>query len=59
MKKTLMESFEADMQTIESLEKRAQKSVDEAVEFAASSPEPEPSELFEDIFCKRCGNVVS
>ncbi|BBG65886.1 pyruvate dehydrogenase E1 component alpha subunit [Hydrogenimonas sp.] len=59
MKKALTESFEADAETIESLERRAQKAVEEAVEFAASSPEPDAAELFENLYCKRCGNVVS
>ncbi len=59
MKSALLEKFGTDKQMVESLERRAEKAVEEAVEFAASSPEPEPAELYEDIFCKRCGNVVS
>ncbi len=59
MRSVLLEKFGTDKQMVESLERRAEKAVEEAVEFAASSPEPEPTELYEDIFCKRCGNVVS
>jgi pyruvate dehydrogenase E1 component alpha subunit len=41
------------------LSAKAQAVVEEAVEFALNSPEPEVSTLMNDIFCKECGNVVS
>ncbi|WP_457593586.1 thiamine pyrophosphate-dependent dehydrogenase E1 component subunit alpha [Hydrogenimonas sp.] len=59
LKSELLERFGCDDKMISTLEARAQKAVDDAVEFAAKSPEPELSELFDDIFCKRCANVVS
>ena len=37
---------------------KAQKVVQEAVEFAANSPEPEIEELYEDVFCKECENAL-
>ena len=44
---------------LEKLEQEAQKKVDEAVEFAKSSPEPEIKELYEDLFAQRSIHVVS
>ncbi|MEO1957982.1 MAG: thiamine pyrophosphate-dependent enzyme [Nautiliaceae bacterium] len=38
---------------------KVEKLIQEAIDFAASSPEPEIEELFEDVFCKECENVVS
>ena len=39
-------------------DRKAQQVVAEAVEFAANSPEPPLSELFEDVYCKECTNVL-
>ncbi len=44
---------------LEALKKRADAAVEDAVAFAAEAPEPELAELYEDIFCKGCANVVS
>jgi pyruvate dehydrogenase E1 component alpha subunit len=38
---------------------KVERIIQEAVEFAASSPQPQDYELFEDVFCKECENVVS
>ena len=35
------------------------KIIDEAVEFALNSPEPEDYELYENVYCKECSNVIS
>ncbi len=39
-------------------DKKAQQVVAEAIEFAANSPEPPLNELFEDVYCKECTNVI-
>ncbi len=44
---------------LDALKKRADAAVEDAVAFAAEAPEPELAELYEDIFCKGCANVVS
>lgn len=59
MKSHLVELYGVDDEMLKSLEDRAQNAVDEAIEFAAASDEPALSELYEDIFCERCANVVS
>jgi pyruvate dehydrogenase E1 component alpha subunit len=35
-----------------------EKEIEEAVEFAINSPEPEESELYTDIYCEVCKNVI-
>lgn len=40
-------------------DRKAQMEVEEAVQFALRASEPEISELYEDLFCKECSNVVS
>lgn len=42
---------------LQSVQQRAQETVDDAVAFAAAAAEPELSELFEDVFCKECVNA--
>lgn len=42
----------------EAADKRAKEVVKEAVEFAAASPEPPLFELYEDVYCKECTNVI-
>ncbi len=59
MKRELAERYGVDEAYIETLQKRAQNAVDEAVAFAAESPEPPLEELYADLFCKECANVVS
>jgi pyruvate dehydrogenase E1 component alpha subunit len=41
------------------IDKKVEKEIEEAVEFAANSPEPELEELYTDVYCKECENVVS
>jgi pyruvate dehydrogenase E1 component alpha subunit len=57
MKRYLKERFGVDDDTLEKVEERAQKAVDKAVEFAAASPEPDVTELYNHVFCKECANV--
>ncbi len=38
---------------------KIQQEIEEAVDFALNALEPEISELYEDLFCKECSNVVS
>jgi pyruvate dehydrogenase E1 component alpha subunit len=38
----------------EESDKKIAKEIEEAVEFALNSPEPDDSELFDDIFCENC-----
>lgn len=40
-------------------DKKIEQEINEAIEFAANSPEPELNELYEDVYCKECTNVVS
>lgn len=42
----------------DSADQKAQEVVQEAVEFAAASPEPNLKELYEDVYCKECTNVI-
>jgi pyruvate dehydrogenase E1 component alpha subunit len=41
------------------IDKKVEKEIQEAIEFAANSEEPELEELYEDVYCKECENVVS
>ncbi|WP_457603363.1 thiamine pyrophosphate-dependent dehydrogenase E1 component subunit alpha [Nitratifractor sp.] len=57
MKKVLKERFGLSDAEIEAMDKRAKKIVEEAVQYASESPEPELSELYDHVFCGRCANV--
>ncbi len=57
MKKVLKERFGLSDEQIEAMDKRAEKIVQEAVEYASQSPEPDVSELYDHVFCKGCANV--
>jgi len=59
MEKVLETTYGMGTEELEALKERAQQAVDDAVAFADASAEPEPKELYEDIFCKGCANVVS
>lgn len=59
MEHFMQQTYSMREEHLQSLQSRAQKVVDEAVAFAASTPEPELSELYEDIFSEGCVNVVS
>jgi len=50
MKKVLKERYMMSDEQIEALEKKAEAAVEEAVQFAAQSPEPEVDELFDHLF---------
>lgn len=41
------------------IDEKVEKEIQEAIEFAANSPEPELEELYTDVYCKECENVVS
>lgn len=43
---------------IKQIDERVEKEVKEAVQFALKSPEPEDKELYTDIFCEVCTDVV-
>ena len=59
MERFMQQTYNTTKEHLQSLQDRAQKVVDEAVAFATSAPEPELSELYEDIFSEGCANVVS
>jgi pyruvate dehydrogenase E1 component alpha subunit len=59
MEKVLRTSYGMHTEQLKALQQKAQKTVDDAVEYAAAAAEPEPAELYEDIFCEGCANVVS
>ena len=52
MKKVLKERFMMSDEQIDALEKKAEAAVEEAVQFAAQSPEPEVDELFDHLFAE-------
>jgi len=58
-KKELQQKWLCSESEIKSIEAKAQKAVDEAVEFAENSPEPELDALFESVFYEERENVVS
>ena len=53
MKKILIDRYEMSEDDINKLDKKAQDVVDEAIEFAIESPEPDVDELFDNIFVER------
>jgi pyruvate dehydrogenase E1 component alpha subunit len=59
LKKKALELGIVDEKYFQEADAKVEKVVNEAIEFAASSPEPEDYELFEDVFCKECENAVS
>ncbi len=59
LKKSLIEDFEVSESLVANLENKAKEIVDEAVEFALNAKEPDISSLFDNVFCKECGNAVS
>ena len=59
MEDVLRKTYQLSSHQIEVLQQRAQKAVDDAVAFATVAKEPELSELYEDIFCQECANVIS
>ena len=59
LKKSLKDNFDSSDEVIVNLEKKAKEEIEKAVEFALNSNEPEVSTLYDNVFCKECGNVVS
>ena len=57
MKRVLKERFGMRDAEIEAMDERAKRIVEEAVEYASQSPEPDVSELYDHVFCKGCANV--
>ena len=53
MKKILIDRYEMSEEEVAKLDKKAQDVVDEAIEFAIESPEPDVDELFDNIFVER------
>ncbi len=41
------------------IDEKVQKEIEEAVEFALNSPEPELEELYKDVYCEVCTDVIS
>ncbi len=58
-KKELQEKWLCSEDEIQTIEQKAQKTVEEAVEYAQNSPEPQPNVLFENVFYEERKNVVS
>ncbi len=58
-KKALKEKWMCTDNEIQNIEIKAQKAVDEAVEYAEASPQPEIDALFEHVFYEELKNVVS
>jgi len=52
MEKMLQATYLLSTEEIDALRQRAQKAVDDAVEFASAAPEPELEELYDNIFSK-------
>ncbi len=44
---------------IKSVDEKVQQEIEEAVEFALNSPEPDMDELYKDVYCEVCENVIS
>ncbi len=59
LENTLLKEYLAEVSLLDSLRDKAKRAVEEAVTFAAESKEPDLNELYRDIFCKECGNVIS
>ena len=59
LKKDLRKNFDSSDEVIANLEKKAEDEIEKAVEFALNSNEPDVSTLYDNVFCKECGNVVS
>ena len=53
MKNILIDRYEMSEEEVAKLDKKAQDVVDEAIEFAIESPEPDVDELFDNIFVER------
>jgi len=59
LEKVLLKEYLTEDSLLNSLKERAKRAVEESIEFAAESKEPDLDELYKDLFCKECGNVIS
>ncbi|MGI6143780.1 MAG: thiamine pyrophosphate-dependent dehydrogenase E1 component subunit alpha [bacterium] len=58
VKKTLLETMEASEEELKAIEKKVEKEVQEAAEYAKNSPWPAPETLMEDLYVKEDGVVL-
>ncbi len=58
IKRGLKEGFLTE-EFIKMTDKKVEKEIEEAVEFALKSPKPPIDELYKDVYCEVCENVVS
>ncbi len=58
LKKEALKLGIVEPEYFEETNKKVAKEIQEAIEFAANSPEPDLSELYEDVYCKECTNVI-
>ncbi len=58
LKKEALKLGIVEPEYFEETDKKVAKEIQEAIEFAANSPEPDLSELYEDVYCKECTNVI-
>ncbi len=59
LKKVGLEKGLLTPEYIKYVDDKVQQIVEEAVEFALNSPEPPPEELYNDVFCEVCIDVIS
>ena len=59
LKRKAVENGLVDENYFNALDAKVEAVINEAVEFALNSPEPEIEEAFEDVFCKECENAIS
>ncbi len=58
LKKEALKLGIVEPEYFEETDKKVAKEIEEAIEFAANSPEPDLNELYEDVYCKECTNVL-
>ena len=58
LKKEALKLGIVEPEYFEETDKKVAKEIQEAIEFAANSPEPDLSELYKDVYCKECTNVI-
>jgi len=59
LKKKALELNLVDEHYFTALDAKVEAIINEAVEFAKNSPEPEIEELYDDIYCMECDNAIS
>ncbi len=58
LKKEALKLGIVEPEYFEETDKKVAKEIQEAIEFAANSPESDLSELYNDVYCKECTNVI-